>query len=122
MRISSALPVVCTVVAVAVACSGGATAAAHATVRFYFDAPFCGLKLPVVFSIDHVQVGTDTFAVNAGVTTHLTSSGFPVVAGPHTIGAYALLGSAAYRYTWPDTQVTLAAGQTFTDSLPFYCS
>jgi hypothetical protein len=90
--------------------------APRATVYFVFDAPLCGLRLGVFFSIDSVQVGTDTFAVNVA-NPHLTSSAFETSSGPHTLGARSM-----GNYVWPDKSVTLAPGQTYLDSLPFYCS
>jgi hypothetical protein len=80
------------------------------------DAPFCGARIPVQFSVDRFPVGSDTFVVNL-MPEHLTSRDFSVVPGRHAIGARVPGG-----YVWPDTVVTLAAGETFLDSLPFYCS
>jgi hypothetical protein len=92
------------------------TVAPGATVYFTIDAPLCSMRLPVVFSIDSVQVGTDTFSVHL-TPSHVTSSGFPVPAGAHRLSALVPGG-----YAWPGRVVTLGAGGVFTDSLPFYCS
>jgi hypothetical protein len=85
-------------------------------VYFALDAPLCGTRLPVAFSIDDLQVGTDTFIVNL-VPEHLTSVGFRTTVGQHTLGAQVVDG-----YIWPDTVVVLSAGGVVTYTLPFYCS
>jgi hypothetical protein len=87
-----------------------------ATVYYAIDAPLCGTRLPVVFAIDSVQVGTDTFVVNL-IPPHTTSRGFRTTIGPHTVSARVVGG-----YVWPDQVVTLGSGDVFTDTLPFYCS
>jgi hypothetical protein len=97
------------------ACGGASEPTPTATVAFTIDAPFCGSRIPAVFSIDGVRVGADTFVVHlAG--EHLTTRPFTTAPGRHTLGA-----TAGY-YTWPDTQVTLGPGQALTHTLSFYCS
>ena len=90
--------------------------AREATVYYAIDAPLCSSRIPVQFSIDSVQVGTDTFVVNLA-PEHTRSRGFMTTVGPHTLSARVVGG-----YIWPDQPVTLSAGEVFTDSLPFYCS
>jgi hypothetical protein len=102
-------------IAALTACDNHAVAP-RATVYFVFDAPLCGLRLPVFFSIDSMQVGIDTFAVNVA-NPHLTSGAFETSAGPHTLGA-----RTTGLFVWPDKAVRLEPGQTYLDSLPFYCS
>jgi hypothetical protein len=87
-----------------------------ATVFFAIDAPLCSSRIPVQFAVDGVQVGTDTFVVHL-VPEHTMSRGFVTTAGPHTLSANVVGG-----FVWPDRAVTLAPGEIFTDSLPFYCS
>ena len=85
-------------------------------VYYMIDAPLCGMKLGVVFSIDQRVVGTDTFVVHlAG--EHVASGPFTASVGQHVLSARSVNG-----YVWPDRTVNLAAGAAFTDSLPFYCS
>jgi hypothetical protein len=98
------------------ACSGADSVAARATVFFAIDAPLCSSIIPVVFLIDNEEVGTDTFVVNLG-SPHLTSRGFEISAGQHTLSARVSNG-----FVWPDQRVNLVRGQTFTHMLPFYCS
>lgn len=85
-------------------------------VVFQLDAPFCGGKFPVQFSIDNVLIGQDTFTVNVA-PNHLTSRAYAAAPGSHTIGAKVVNG-----YVWSDTTVTLSGTQQFTRTLPFYCS
>lgn len=85
-------------------------------VTFRLDASFCGLKVPVIFSIDNLEVGQDTFVVGYP-TQHLTPRGFETSAGEHILGARSI-----GLYVWPDKTVTLDAGTAFIDSLPLYCS
>jgi hypothetical protein len=87
-----------------------------ATVYFAIDAPLCSSTIPVQFFIDSTMVGTDTFVVSLS-PEHTRSRGFAITPGPHALGAQVVAG-----YVWPDTVVNLAAGEIFTDSLPFYCS
>jgi len=86
------------------------------TVYYTIDAPLCGMKLGVVFTIDQRVVVTDTFVVHLG-GEHLTSGPFATSVGPHVLSARSDNG-----FVWPDRTVNLAAGVAFTDSLPFYCS
>src|SRR5579862_5170440 len=102
-------------VAAATACDSHPVAP-RATVYFVIDAPLCSMHLPALLLIDNVQVGIDTFAV-AVANPHLVSAAFGASAGPHTLGA-----RTTGSYAWPDKSVMLAPGQTYLDSLPFYCS
>lgn len=86
-----------------------------ATVDFLIDAPLCSSRIPVAFLIDSTIVGTDTFLVHLG-TEHTRSRTFITSPGPHTL--YARFNT----YVWPEKTLTLAAGQSVTDTLPFYCS
>ncbi len=97
-------------------CSTEESEAPRATVYFVIDAPLCSSTIPVQFFIDGLIVGTDTFLVHLS-PEHTHSRGFPISPGSHSLGAQVLAG-----YVWPDTIVTLTAGEIFTDSLPFYCS
>ena len=97
------------------ACGATNPAAQPSTVFFRLDAPFCGMSLPVRFSIDGNVVGVDTFRVNLS-NPHLTTRGFSAASGRHVLSAFAFAG------TWPDTTVTLVPGVALTDTLPFYCS
>ncbi len=87
-----------------------------AGVVYVLDAPLCSSRLPVEFRIDSALVGVDTFTVHLA-PNHGTSQRFPINAGRHVVGARVSGG-----LVWSDTSVTLLGGQTFTDSLPFYCS
>ncbi|MBK8004454.1 MAG: hypothetical protein IPK12_11095 [Gemmatimonadetes bacterium] len=98
------------------ACDDGNGADPSATVVFAMDAPLCGTILPVELHIDSVLVQTDTFRINLA-PEHEVSRGFPVAAGVHRLGARVVGG-----LVWPDTVVTLRAGEVITRSLPFYCS
>lgn len=93
------------------------TQPAAATVFFSLDAPFCSFVLPVQLSVDGVAVA-DTFRVNVAPPARTVSRGVATSAGTHTLGALA----GPPGLVWPDTTVTLAAGETFTRVLPFYCS
>jgi len=105
-----------TVFAALVGCSGVGSVEPQATVHFLLDGPLCSSIIPVQFSIDSFQVGTDTFYVNI-VPEHTTSRGYVTPAGRHALGARVVGG-----YVWPDKKITLLPGEVFTDSLPFYCS
>lgn len=98
------------------ACDDGSGTGPPATVVFAMDAPLCGTILPVELRIDLVLVQTDTFRINLA-PEHEVSRGFPVPAGDHRLGARVPGG-----LVWPDTVVTLRAGEVLTRSLPFYCS
>ena len=100
----------------AVACTSDDGTGPAATVVFAMDAPFCGTVLPVELRIDGVLVATDTFRINL-VPEHEASRPFDVGAGSHLLGARVVGG-----LVWPDTLVTLRAGEALTRSLPFYCS
>jgi hypothetical protein len=95
---------------------GADPVAPTATVYYAIDAPLCSSRIPVVFAIDSVQVGTDTFVVHL-TPEHTRSRGFGTSVGRHTVSA-----RVAGGLVWPDRVVTLGAGEVFTDSLPFYCS
>jgi hypothetical protein len=102
----------------ALAAVGGCASATTPRPAVYYtiDAPLCGMKLGVVFSIDQRVVGTDTFVVHlAG--EHVTSGPFATSVGQHVLSARSVNG-----YIWPDRTVNLAAGAAFTASLSFYCS
>ena len=86
------------------------------TVQFAIDAPLCSSRIPVQFSIDALDVGADTFSVNLS-PEHTTSRAFVATVGQHTLAAHVVNG-----YMWPDKVVILAAGDVYTDTLPFYCS
>ena len=98
------------------ACSGSASLTPRPVVSFMIDAPLCSMTLPVVFSIDKVEMGTDTFVVQLR-NERLTSRTFETSVGQHVLSARSTVG-----YVWPEKTVTLSAGAAFTDSLPFYCS
>ena len=98
------------------ACHATDAVAPQTTVHFVIDAPLCSSILPVQFFIDSLQVGTDTFVVGI-IPEHTISRGFTTSPGRHTLSALVVAG-----YVWPDTIVTLPAGEVFIDSLPFYCS
>ena len=102
--------------AIVVGCGSGRAVAPQATVYFQLDAPLCSSILPVQFSIDSVLVATDTFRVHLA-NEHTRSRGFETPAGSHTLSARVVTG-----YVFDDRHVTLAPGEAFTDSLPFYCS
>lgn len=99
------------------ACSSTDVGAPSATVIFVLDAPLCSSIIPVQFTIDSLQVGTDTFKVDVAGGPHTTSHSFAVAPGHHTLSARIDRG-----FVWPDKSVTLAAGQAFADTLPTYCS
>jgi hypothetical protein len=93
-------------------CSTPKSVAPQAAVCFLIDAPLCSSIMPVQFSIDNVQVATDTFVVGiAGSRAFVTSL------GTHTLSARTVSG-----YVWPEKQVTVVSGDVVTDSLPFHCS
>jgi len=86
-----------------------------ATVDFLIDAPLCSSRIPMEFTIDGTIVGTDTFFVHLA-PEHIRSRAFTMSPGQHTLHVRGGL------YVWPDRTLTLADGQSFTDTLPFYCS
>jgi hypothetical protein len=98
------------------ACRSAAIVTPSPTVSFVFAPQACSSIVPVQFFIDGLQVATDTFRVGVTGGDHLASRGIATSPGRHVLGA------RTDRFTWPDMTVTLAAGQAFTDSLPFYCS
>lgn len=99
------------------ACHGGSVVGPPAAVTFELDAPFCSSIIPVELSIDGALVATDTFRVHLA-NPHTTTRAFAVPAGAHLLSARTVGG----WYVWPDTNVMLGAGQSFTRSLGFYCS
>ena len=114
VRTLSAIIALCAVVA----CAGASTGMdARATVYFQLDAPFCSSITPVQFNIDDVLVGKDTFVVHLA-NEHTKSRGFVTGAGQHKLSG----GVYGSPNGWFDTTVTLRAGQSFTDTLNFYCS
>lgn len=54
-------------------CAGAALMAPRTTLNFVLDAPLCSMSLPVQFSIDSLQVGTDTFRINIPGRNHIAS-------------------------------------------------
>lgn len=100
------------------ACSGAHTGIdPRATVFFQLDAPLCSSIIPVQFNIDDALVGKDTFVVHLA-NEHTKSRAFVTTAGQHKLG----VGVFGSPNGWSDTTVTLRAGETFTDTLHFYCS
>ena len=81
------------------------------------DAPFCSGIFPVHLLIDAGEVGFDTLSVNYPGRTHTVTAAFATATGHHVLSARTNFG-----YVFPDKGVDLVSGQTFTDSLPFYCS
>jgi hypothetical protein len=107
---------------VGIAACGGAPTEPRPTVSFTIDAPFCGgPRLLVQFSIDSVIIGTDSLNLFTASRPGNLSQPFTTTVGTHTLGAR-VIGSFLNNYSWPEKKVKLSAGQTFTDSLPFYCS
>ncbi len=98
------------------ACKSAAISAPSASVSFVFAPQTCSSIVPVHFSIDGIEVGVDTFRVAVNDGDHLTSRAFAASPGQHSLSA------RTDRFTWTSVTVALAAGQAFTDSLPFYCS
>lgn len=90
--------------------------APSATLNFELDAPLCSSILPVEFQVDGIQVGVDTFRVHLP-PDHIRSRNFRLEPGHHTLSA-----AIPHGFTWPDTLVTLEAGESFIRRLPFYCS
>jgi hypothetical protein len=101
---------------IALTACGSQSVPPAATVHFVLYTSNCSSRFPVQFSIDNVQVGTDTFIVNLP-QPHTESAGFATSDGSHTLGARIVGG-----LIWPDLTVTLTAGQVFLDSLPVSCS
>jgi hypothetical protein len=101
-----------------VACAGAKISEPRpATVFFQLDAPLCSSIIPVEFHIDDAVVGKDTFVVHLA-NEHTKSRGFTTTAGQHKLGG----GTFGTQKGWPDMTVSLRAGETFTDTLHFYCS
>jgi len=98
-------------------CAGSTSIDPRSTVFFKLDAPLCSSVIPVQFHIDDALVGQDTFVVHLA-NEHTKSRGFVTTAGRHKLGG-GIFGS---QNGWFDTTVTLRAGETFTDTLHFYCS
>jgi hypothetical protein len=86
------------------------TAPKSAAVRFKLDATFCG-PLTFKFAIDHDSVGQEM------LSNGQTSKAYPTSAGSHSIATLFPNGG-----TYRDTTVMLAGGQTYTDTIAFYCS
>lgn len=89
------------------------------TVQFVLDAPLCSSIIPVRLSIDKAIVAIDTF-YTLGVRRE-ESARFPVSPGPHGLSAQ-VITSIGTGFVWPETLVTVQAGQAYRHSLPFYCS
>ena len=104
-------------VAALVACEGARSVAPQPTVYHTLVPYACSSIIPVQFYIDSSQVATDTFRIAVAGGDHTTSRALTTSVGQHTLGARVVSG-----YVWPDKLVRLAAGEVFTDSLPFYCS
>jgi hypothetical protein len=104
-------------VAALVACEGARSVAPQPTVYFTLVPYACSSIIPVQLYIDSSQVATDTFRIAVAGGDHTTSRALTTSAGQHTLGARVVNG-----YVWPDKLVSLAVGEVFTDSLPFYCS
>ena len=100
---------------VALGCSN--SAAPQASVRFAMDAPFCSSIFRLNYMIDGQVIAIDTLSVNAGMKYPSLSRAFSTAAGTHTLSA-----TLDWGYAFPSRMITLSAGQTVTDSLPFYCS
>lgn len=98
-------------------CAGSTANTPRATVDFLLQPHACSSVLPVQFAIDNIEVGTDTFRVAVAGGDHLKSRAFTVSMGGHTLRARVTGG-----YVWADKQVTVAAGDAVTDTLPFSCS
>ena len=93
----------------------GCRAVTPDSARIYYrtNAPFCGYLI-VEKVIDGALVARDTMFSDS------LSAAYPVTPGTHVIGARAV--SFRNAIPFPDTTVTLEAGASFTDVLPFYCS
>lgn len=100
-----------------VACEVAKPVAPPPTVSFTLIPYLCSSVVPVRFYIDSAPVATDTFRINVAGGDRTTSRAIATSVGQHTLGARVVNG-----YVWPDKRVSLAAGDVFTDSLPFYCS
>ena len=98
------------------ACHNPVAADRPTTVQFVLVAPLCSSVLPVEFFVDARSVGVDTFRV-AVSAPHVVSRAFTVSPGVHALSANVLGG-----YVWPPHTVSVPAGTTVSDSLPFYCS
>jgi len=98
------------------ACKSATIPAPSASVSFAFAPHACSSVVPVHFAIDGIEVGVDTFKVAVSGGDHLVSRAYSTSPGQHSLSAH------TDRYIWAATTVGLGPGQTFTDSLPFYCS
>jgi hypothetical protein len=98
-------------------CAASTASTTRATVDFLLQPHACSSTLPVQFTIDDIQVGSDTFKIAVAGGDHLKSRAFVTSAGAHTLSARVMGG-----YVWADKQVTVAAGDAVTDTLPFSCS
>ena len=98
-------------------CASSTASTPRATVDFLLQPHACSSVLAVQFTIDNVQVGTDTFKVAVAGDDHLRSRAFTTSVGAHTLSARVMGG-----YVWADKQVTVASGDAVTDTLPFSCS
>ena len=91
----------------------GTTGPDSARIYFKTDAPFCS-RLIIDKKIDGAVRARDT------VSSGQLSLPYSVTPGQHAIGASAIFPGGVIP--WPDTTVTLSAGDTVTRVLPFYCS
>ena len=104
------------------ACQPASSTGASTTVYFVAVAPTCSSVVQVAFTLDDQPLGTDTFRI-ALPNPHTTSRSFMVTPGQHALGAHVPTGATfAGGYVWPDQTLTLVAGATVADSLPFSCS
>jgi hypothetical protein len=86
------------------------TAPESAAVRFRMASQFCG-PLTFKFAIDHDSVGQEQLSNGQTSKAYITSP------GTHSISTLFTSGG-----TFRDTTVTLVSGQTYTDTVAFYCS
>lgn len=98
------------------ACKSATISAPSASVTFVFAPQTCSSVVPVHFAIDGIEVGIDTFKVAVNAGDRLVSRAYTTSPGQHSLSA------RTDRYMWAAATVNLGAGQTYNDSLPFYCS
>jgi len=98
------------------ACKSATIPAPSASVSFVFLPGTCSSVVPVHVAIDGIDVGVDTFKVAVNGGNRLVSRLYSTSAGQHSLSAH------TDRYMWPAATVSVGAGQTVADSLPFYCS
>ncbi|HMC57286.1 MAG TPA: hypothetical protein VKH19_19050 [Gemmatimonadaceae bacterium] len=97
------------------ACS---SAAPSPRVQWAFTAPLCsGVNLPVQLHVDGALVAIDTFNTFGSPPHDTISAIFTVQEGTRHLSARVVNG-----FQWPEKVVSLAAGETYLDTLNFYCS